>query len=521
MNKYLLIIVFSLLAPLQVHAERVKSEQQHRIAKKTTDTAGLSAFLGTGMQFFPVNIPAIQIDLNTNSAGEHKTGAVYTLPAPITAQQLSWERVNNGYVARIHVQADQAKRLRLHLKFKQAISAFTFRLQGNLNGTLLTPMDHNPVNGSNIWLPVTNGDQADLEIFIKDVKLPETLDFSIDAINVIVDDFKGKNNSKINIKSLGYAEEEEWDLTCFKDDIDYPALEAAAAATGLINFVRGGGSYICTGTLLNDSDPNTQIPLFATANHCIADQTTANTASFEWFFQATSCKSSSTDSRYAQTYGGAQLLWTDSKNDATLLKLNASPAENVWYSGWDSTELKLSELVWGVHHPHGDHTMVSVGNVTALSVPIVFDDKARTLNTVKFITTGAEPGSSGSGLFTVADGSVYWRGDLSSGPADYRINNYSNVANFYGAIKPWLKNTNTSNNPQVECILNWLENAYPTALVPKAKSQFQSPYTYRYYSKIDAYLGISNSDNHLYGLDQTRKLIDLGNLSDFSSLSSC
>lgn len=81
MNKYFLIVVISLLATLQAHAERVDSVQQNHIIRNNANTSTASAFLGPGTQSFTINLPEIQAGSTSPQAGVHKTGFVYQLPS--------------------------------------------------------------------------------------------------------------------------------------------------------------------------------------------------------------------------------------------------------------------------------------------------------------------------------------------------------------------------------------------------------------------------------------------------------
>lgn len=523
-NNNFLILVILLVAALQVHAERVDSVQQNPNIGKSASAA--SAFLATGTQFFTINLPQIQADLTPSITGAHKTGVVYPLPSPVTAVQMPWEPVIGGYVAHIHLFSNQAKRLRCHLVFREETASIEFRIQGSLDVSPIGPIDHTFVHDSEMWLPVTNGNNADLEIFVNDTKPPEALDFSIDAVNVIIDDLNSGDIPGIMPQTLGLAKEQEFDLVCWANnwasskDV-YPALEQAASATAKINFIEDGASFICTGTLLNDKG-STRTPWLATANHCISDQPTANTASFEWFFQATVCGGSTRDSRYAQTYGGARLLWTDGYLEASLLRLNEPPPNGVIFSAWD-TGIQAGDLVWGVHHPEGDHTMVSKGNVAAL-LETLSDQTGRThlLNVVNYVYGGTELGSSGSGLFSAASGFAYWKGTLFGGPINnYQTSLYSDFNSYYTNIKPWLENTKTLND-NIECLLNWAEKTYSNLFSPAgATSQFQSPYIYRYYGNTNAYVGVSSVSNHVYYLGPDRVLQDVGALSGWLTTALC
>ena len=432
----LLFMMISLSITFPVYAERVDSAQQKE--EQSAKNMFVPAFLGTGIQPYLISLPQIQVDLTQPASGVFKTGVVYPLPAKITAAQLYWESVSGGYVSRIHLVSNQAKRLRYHLSFSDDIPSIKFRVQGSMDASPLTLVDHTSIYNQTIWLPITTGNEADLEIFVDDTKLPESWNFTVDLINVIVVDANNGGATNIKSKSLGLATEKEYDLACWASSQDYSALQQAAAATAKINFTDSTGSYICTGTLLNDKG-STNTPWFATASHCINDQSTASSLTFEWFYQATSCGGAITDSRYTQTSGGAQLLWKSVELDASFLKLNTSPPNGTVFSGWDTT-INVNDLVWGVHHPHGDHTMVSEGNVTTLRAPVnESGGVSLVLNEIQFVYGGAEPGSSGSGLFAISNGYPYWKGTLYGGPDnDYQLNWYSDFGSYYANIQSWL-----------------------------------------------------------------------------------
>lgn len=460
-NKKLLVIATALLMNLPAYADRAETVEQTDFMSQLS--AAETAFLGTGSQAYTLNLPELKIDLTSPTVGAQKTGSIYTLPTPITSSQIHWEHVNGGYVARIHLISNQAKRLRYHVVFNQPILSIKFRVKGNGDAAPLEPVDYTAVQGNDIWLPVTNGNDADLEIFVDESVSPEAT-FNIDAVNIIVVD-KNVGNA---LKSLGRAEYPEMDIACAADTKVYPMIQKAANATAKLNYIENGKSYMCSGTLLTDKS-GSKTPWFATANHCIGNQAAADTASFEWFYQATACKGSATDSRYKQTTGGGKLLWADADHEASLLKLNAQPPNGVAFMGWDSTPLKVKDQAVGIHHPAGDHTMISIGAVTALNNPIKIDGKTYHLNTVTYEVGGTEGGSSGSGLFTPGSNDLIWRGTLTGGPEDYHISDYSDFNKYYPNIKQWLSGEPaTTTNPEIEAFYN----KYPTFFGAKSGGNY-------------------------------------------------
>lgn len=428
-----------LAGPRWVLADRVESRRFPAAVEKSTRPA--SAFLGEGGRPFIESLPPISVDMRSEVPGLKKTGVVYPLAVPIQSAQLQWEPVAGGWAARVRLAAEGAGRLRLHILSARIPEGTTFRVQGGFDPIPRGPVAPEKLMEGGLWLPPTDGNQADLEIFVPETQRPETVDLAIDRVNYQPPDPDSGNASaaaETLQKSTGAAMELEYDLACWSDSEYYTGLQEAAAATALVEFIKGRSSFLCTGTLLNDKG-NTRTPWFATANHCVSDQATADTASFEWFYQATRCRRAATDPRHFSTAGGGQLLWHDDSLDAAFLRLNQTPGGDVAYSGWE-TDIHLGDLVWGVHHPEGDHTMVSRGSVTALLKEVFFDQSSRPVDEVIFTDGGAEPGSSGSGLFSITtDGGVYWKGTLEGGPVfNYQINDYSPFREYFPNIQRWL-----------------------------------------------------------------------------------
>ncbi|QXP84222.1 trypsin-like peptidase domain-containing protein [Methylococcus sp. ANG] len=429
-------LAIAIASSSSAHADQAEPAQYRPAVPLSAASVSASGFLG-GDQPFELELPAVVADLTPENPGEFKTGTVYSLPIPVTPSVLRWEAVPGGYAARIRVSSANAVRLRLHLVFGSTLPPLELRLQGNEDATLPAPIDNSAIHGNALWLPLTLGNRADLEIFVGGTTSPEALDLRLDKINLILVDASNPATSGFSAQSVGYAEHRQYDLACWSNDPAYPALQIAAAATANINYLRKGASYLCSGTLLNDKG-GTNTPWFATANHCLPDQTIADTASFEWFWQATDCNAYYTDSRYSQTFGGAQLLWTDFHREPSFLRLRNPPPANVYFSGWN-TAIKVGDAVWGVHHPRGDHTMVSKGKVTALKETITASGGTHLLDQVRYVHGGTEGGSSGSGLFAVSGGTAYWKGSLFGGSAeDYQDSDYSHFAGYYEQIKPWL-----------------------------------------------------------------------------------
>ena len=77
---------------------------------------------------------------------------------------------------------------------------------------------------------------------------------------------------------------------------------------------------------------------------------------------------------------------------------------------------------------------------------------------------------------------------------------------------------------RTDCLFNWAEQAVHWLLYPPATTQTAAPYTFRYYSGSNAYLGVSSVDDHvLYVVANTTPITqnDLGAQSDWLAQAGC
>ena len=81
---------------------------------------------------------------------------------------------------------------------------------------------------------------------------------------------------------------------------------------------------------------------------------------------------------------------------------------------------------------------------------------------------------------------------------------------------------NASSLQSDDCLFNWAESNYPNLFAsPSSPTVVGSPYTYRYYSTTNTYLGVSSFDNHVYYLGPDGKMEDEGPISDWLPKASC
>ncbi len=227
-------------------------------------------------------------------------------------------------------------------------------------------------------------------------------------------------------------------LNCEVDASCYGDPEKNAVARIVFN---NNGPHVCTGTLLNNLAQD-QTPYFLTANHCVNSQAIAQTVEVYWFYQTTSCNSGVLRS-WVHSPPGANLLATQASNDFALLRLLNNAPAGAWFSGWTSVAQPTGTSVFGLHHPDG-YIPPSIPSYLRRATGSIINTNENCLDLVNGYeiawTSGtAEPGASGSGLFTSNGHQLV--GVLSCGPIPPACNSspgYSKFANFYPQIRQYL-----------------------------------------------------------------------------------
>ncbi|KAF1004478.1 MAG: Lysyl endopeptidase [Luteibacter sp.] len=295
--------------------------------------------------------------------------------------------------------------------------------------------------GQSYWTPAVEGDSLTVELVLPRDSHPGDFHLSVPQVS-----YFGASPYKAGYSDgFGSSGSCENDVVCSTNS-GKAAYDNATKAVAKMLFTDSsdGGSYICTGTLLNNSNsPKRQ--LFWSAAHCIADQTTASSLQTIWFYNTTQCHGSASTINSAVTVltGGATLLHRDASRDTLLLELKKTPPAGVFYQGWNSTSIANNSSTTDIHHPAGDAKKYSLGTVGAVNA----NYSSRThMTKVNWTSSVTEGGSSGSGLLTIAtDGSYQLRGGLFGGPSSCSASSankndyfsdfggvYSQIASYFG-----------------------------------------------------------------------------------------
>ncbi len=162
----------------------------------------------------------------------------------------------------------------------------------------------------------------------------------------------------------------------------------------------------CTGVMLNNTAYNGD-PLLLTAEHCIENESRAESSVFVFNYESPSCFGA--DGSVAMSISGSELLSVGDSIDFSLVRLSLPPPEefDVYYAGWDLTT-SPSGPTTTIHHPEGDVKKITFDFDAPDSTfkksqiaPQFWDLLSNSFWWIKQWDIGStEPGSSGSPLFT-------------------------------------------------------------------------------------------------------------------------
>jgi hypothetical protein len=317
-----------------------------------------------------------------------------------------------GHVARLAVSSPEAASLRLGLVVRALPEGSELRFAGSAGDERVA----GPVAGSEavaltrrhgiFWTPLTAGETQTVEVWLPASADPAAARFSAETASHLV----AGPGSMFKATGLGASQQCNEDVACVAPA--NPALARAARSVAKLVFTENGVTYLCSGTLINDGDRDSQVPYLYTAAHCIGSQAAAASLNTFWFFDAAACGGKSA-ADYRQLSGGATLLYANSTTDAALVRLAERAPEGAWFSGWDASPLASGTPVLSLHHPAGDLKKLTLGN----SLGVTPAAGGASYSTAAWLNGSTEGGSSGAGLFTLESGEYLLRGGLKGGSA--------------------------------------------------------------------------------------------------------
>ncbi len=355
--------------------------------------------------------------------------------AASTAQLLQWTpTAEGGQIAAMSLKSGGAEGVRIGLvvqalspqatvRFYESGSGKALEVSGRvINETIARNVAAGDTSedGRTYWGPYLKGGSGTLEIELpKDVPIAST-SLAVPRISHFFLDPLGKQSltgglqkdESASAKGIGGSGSCNLDVTC-----NTPVSTASSAVAQMV-FGTQGSSFVCTGTLLNNSKSD-GMAYFLTAYHCISQQTVASSLTTYWFFRSSGCNNGQLNPNYVSQTGGAILLYTRVDvsgasgaspvgTDTSFMKLNTAPPAGAWFSGWSAARQSIFNGITytGVHHPDGDLQKYSLGRITAYAYlqstgRTSFNTTSTDYGMYQVVWSGGttEGGSSGSGLF--------------------------------------------------------------------------------------------------------------------------
>ncbi len=252
---------------------------------------------------------------------------------------------------------------------------------------------------------------------------------------------------------------------CHLDATCYPKWSSSATGVARIFFETSEGSFVCSGTLLNNRQQDF-IPYFLTAAHCVGTEEEARSVTAFWLYQTQTCNGELPDFQSVPRTEGARLLSTtgfrelrDPQGDMTLLRLEGDLPDGVMFQGWDAASQPIGAQVTGIHHPGSDDwgffKRISFGQI----IPDPDSETSADVYATVSYPVGqgyTEGGSSGSALFS-SPGTVAGTLSFGKGAPDNAcrigsplLDGYTHFSVFYPHIRQFIDSSDGARAPLLE-----------------------------------------------------------------------
>jgi hypothetical protein len=369
-----------------------------------------------------------------------------------TARQAT---ADGGFVWTAAAESRHATALRVHFThffLPENTALYIYNVNGEAFGPYTGP---GPGNDGDFWSHTVSGPVAYIQVRHFGPAAQENLQaihFVIEEVGHIGAKFllplqqkspeEGENNDiSRTLEHCSYNAYCIEDASCYNGG----AVDDAKLAIAYMEWVSGAWIYSCTGGLLADTVPGTDIPYFLTANHCISKSKDAKNLECYFRYWTPYCGGcDATSGPFPRTLG-ADVLSTNKTGDYSLLQLREPPPAGSFFLGWTTQEVAFTDgmELFRISHPQGAPQAYSEHVVDTTAVTCSGWPRGDWIYS-RDVVGATEGGSSGSPVMLL-NGQVV--GQL-TGSCGYNINdpcdseNNATVdgafASYYMEVLPWL-----------------------------------------------------------------------------------
>ncbi|MDR0779329.1 MAG: hypothetical protein LBF16_01365 [Pseudomonadales bacterium] len=322
-----------------------------------------------------------------------------TADAKAMAGLLSWSTAANGSRrAAISVRSPGAAALRFGLLVEQLPQQAVLRVYApgaeqarevagkevlNTIQSNLDAGDSGVQQAHTYWLPSVEGDQTVLEIELPAGVGPASLKVSLPRVS-------HRYTSESILRKMWFGEGKAGSCNVNVMCNSNAKNDSTRRAIGWMTFVADdAATHGCSGTLLNTTEDNDSPkkewkPYFLSANHCIPNQSVANTVEVTWDYRTVSCNDSSLSPVFNGQFehlgrdkdgrlvvgqlkvaqGGAELKYTSKNTDTSFMLLNSKLPAGLLFAGWNARAQPSTRFdVHSFHQPKGDTEKYSAGTI--------------------------------------------------------------------------------------------------------------------------------------------------------------
>jgi hypothetical protein len=363
-----------------------------------------------------------------------------------------------GFVWTAAIESEKATGLRLHftnLNLPENAALYVYNMHSEAFGPYT---GKGPDNDGDFWSHTVTGSVAFVQLHFSGPVSPAALQatrFAIQDVGYLGEKFLLaflQKGSKLPTNVDRTEEHCDYTAWCIEDAMCYDkstwgAIEEARMAIAHMQWISWPYIYYCTGGLIADTDPGSQIPYFLTANHCIDNQTDASNLECYWQYWTAYCHAPCYDpvGVVPHTIGATLLSHSDPNGDYSLLRLNETPPAGSVLMGWTTLQVAyiLGYELYRISHPEGAPQAFSKHTVDPNSPTCGGWPRPKWIYS-KDVIGATDQGSSGSPVFN-ANGQIV--GQLSgscgynpSDPCD-SDNNWTcdgALAAYFSEVEAWL-----------------------------------------------------------------------------------